>query len=56
MKMGAALPLVPPVKTESIRREERDELPQNMERPKGRILFIGVAAKLFVQASHASSI
>ena len=39
MKMGAALPLVPPVKTESIRREERDELPQNMERPKGRILI-----------------
>lgn len=39
MKMGAALPLVPPVKTESIRKEERDELPQNMERPKGRILI-----------------
>ncbi len=39
MKMGTALPLVPPVKTESIRREERDELPQNMERPKGRILI-----------------
>ncbi|MEQ1535577.1 MAG: hypothetical protein ABL923_06835 [Burkholderiaceae bacterium] len=39
MKMGAALPLVPPVKTESVRREERDELPQNMERPKGRILI-----------------
>lgn len=39
MKMGAALPLVPPVKTESIRGEERGELPQNMERPKGRILI-----------------
>jgi hypothetical protein len=38
MKMGAALPLVPPVKTESVRGEER-ELPQNMERPKGRILI-----------------
>jgi hypothetical protein len=39
MKMGSALPLVPPVKNESIRKEERDELPQNMERPKGRILI-----------------
>ncbi len=39
MKMGASLPLVPPVKTESIRGEERGELPQNMERPKGRILI-----------------
>jgi hypothetical protein len=38
MKMGATLPLVPPVKTESVRGEER-ELPQNMERPKGRILI-----------------
>ena len=39
MKMGAALPLVPPVKTESIRGEERGELPKNMERPKDRILI-----------------
>jgi hypothetical protein len=39
MKMGTALPLVPPVKTEAIRGEERGDLPQNMERPKGRILI-----------------
>jgi hypothetical protein len=38
MKMGAVLPLLPPVKTESVRGEER-ELPQNIERPKGRILI-----------------
>lgn len=39
MKMGTALTLVPPVKTEAIRGEERGDLPQNMERPKGRILI-----------------
>jgi hypothetical protein len=38
MKMGDKLPLVPPIRATAMRSEER-ELPQNMERPKGRILI-----------------
>ena len=39
MKMGDKLPLVPPVRATAMRSEDRSDMPQNMERPKGRILI-----------------
>ena len=39
MKMGDKLPLVPPIRATAMRSSDDRELPQNMERPKGRILI-----------------
>ena len=40
MKMGDALPLVPPVRLEATRKDKDEpELPPNFEKPKGRILI-----------------